>query len=94
MKYIPEHLWGFKGHCSFASLGAWLYKVLLLCVSGIVRTETIITCKEKWPKQESLIPGQKNAVNTPLINPEKVYLPLLHIKLGHTKKLRQCHGSK
>ena len=56
-----------------------------LCVSGIVGTENIITCKEQWPKQESLIPGQKNAVYTPLINPEKVYLPPLHIKLGPIK---------
>jgi hypothetical protein len=47
-------------------------------VSGIVRTENIITCKEQWPKQELLIPGQKNAVNTPLINPENVYLSQMH----------------
>jgi len=47
--------------------------------SGIVQIENIITSK-KWPKQVSLIPGQKNVVNIPLINPEKVYLPPLHIK--------------
>jgi hypothetical protein len=34
-----------------------------------------------------LFPGQKNVVNTPLINQEKVYLPLLHIKLGLVKNL-------
>ena len=33
-----------------------------------------------------LIPGQKSVINTPLINPEKVYLPLLHIELGLIKK--------
>jgi hypothetical protein len=27
----------------------------------------------------------KNAVNTPIINPEKVYLPPMHITLGLTK---------
>jgi hypothetical protein len=32
-----------------------------------------------------LIPGQKIAVNNPLNKPEKVYLPLLHIKLGLIK---------
>jgi len=32
-----------------------------------------------------LIPGQKNVINTSLINPEKVYLPLLHIELGRIK---------
>jgi hypothetical protein len=31
--------------------------------------------QKQWPKLESLILGQKNAVNTPLINPEKfIYL--------------------
>jgi hypothetical protein len=32
-----------------------------------------------------LIPEQKNVVNIPLINPEKVYLPPLDIKLGLIK---------
>jgi len=48
--------------------------------SGIAQIENIITSK-KWPKQVSLIPEQKNVVNIPLINPEKVYLPPLHIKV-------------
>jgi len=34
---------------------------------------------------QSLIPGQKNVINTPLINPEKAYLPPLQIKLGLIK---------
>ena len=36
--------------------------------------------QKQWPKQELFIPGQKNVVHTPLMKPEKVYLPLLHIK--------------
>jgi hypothetical protein len=41
---------------------------------------------------QSLIPGQKN-VNTPLRNPEKVYLLPLQIKLGLIKKMdRYCDG--
>jgi hypothetical protein len=55
------------------------------CASKIVWTENIITCKEQWPKQELLTPGQKNAVNTPLIKPKKVYLLPMHIKLGTIK---------
>jgi hypothetical protein len=27
--------------------------------------------QQRWSKRESLIPGQKNVVNTPLINPEE-----------------------
>ena len=41
--------------------------------------------EKQWPKREKFIPGQKNVVNNPLINPEKVYLPLRHIKLGLEK---------
>ena len=43
--------------------------------------------QKQRPKRESLIPGQKNVVNAPLINPEKVYLPQLHIKLGILKNV-------
>jgi len=34
-----------------------------------------------------IIPRHKNGVNNPLIKPEKVYLPPLHIKLGLIKNL-------
>jgi len=44
-------------------------------------------------QQELLILVQKNVVNTPLSNPEKVYLPPLHIKLGH-KIFNQGNGPK
>ena len=37
--------------------------------------------QKQRPKQKALILGQKNVVNTPLINPEKSLSPL-HIKLG------------
>ena len=36
---------------------------------------------ELWPKRTSVMPGEKN-VNLPLVLPEKIYLPPLHIKLG------------
>jgi len=37
------------------------------------------------PKRTSLMPGEKNVVNPPLVPSEKIYLPLLHIKLGLMK---------
>jgi hypothetical protein len=40
---------------------------------------------KQWTERESLIPGEKNVVNTPLINPAKVYLPSLQRKLGLIK---------
>jgi hypothetical protein len=36
--------------------------------------------EKEWPKRESLIPGLKIALNTPLKSPEKVHLPTLNIK--------------
>ena len=49
------------------------------------RTENSITSNKQRPKRELLTPEQKNIVNTPSINPEKVYLPPLHNKLGLIK---------
>jgi len=38
-----------------------------------------------WPKRTSPTPGEKNVVNPPLVLPEKIFLPLLHINLGLMK---------
>jgi len=38
-----------------------------------------------WPKRKSLTPGEKNVVNPPLVPPEKIFLPPLHIKTGLVK---------
>jgi len=38
-----------------------------------------------WPKRTSLTPGETNVVNPPLVLPEKIFLPPLHIKLGLMK---------
>ena len=41
--------------------------------------------KKLWPKRKSLTPGEKNVINLPLILPEKIVLPLLHINLALMK---------
>jgi len=38
-----------------------------------------------WPKRTSLTPGEKNVVSLPLVLPENIFLPPLHIKLGLMK---------
>jgi len=43
-----------------------------------------------WPKRTSLTPGEKNVVNPPLVLPERIYLPPLHIKLGLVKNFVKC----
>lgn len=57
-------------------------------------TEKTNIVGKKWPAQNEL-PEQKNAVNTPLINPQNVYLSPLHIKLGLKKNKaidKMSHG--
>ena len=51
-----------------------------------------------WPKRTSLMPGEKNVIIPPLVLPEKIYLPPLHVKLGLMKNFvegmdKTGHGS-
>ena len=41
--------------------------------------------QRSWPRRESFVPGEKNISHTPLVHPNNVLLPLLHIKLGLMK---------
>ncbi|GBM75228.1 hypothetical protein AVEN_73992-1 [Araneus ventricosus] len=52
--------------------------------------------KKWWPKRQFLKPGVKNEENEPLVAPEKILLPPLHIKLSLMKnfvKAMDCGGS-
>ncbi|XP_025073388.1 LOW QUALITY PROTEIN: uncharacterized protein LOC112552414, partial [Pogonomyrmex barbatus] len=42
--------------------------------------------KVHWPATKSTEPGQKNIINKPLVEPSKIFLPPLHIKLGLMKQ--------
>ena len=51
--------------------------------------------KTIWPPREDLAVGRYNVKHAPLIDPQKVYLPPLHIKLGLMKnfvKAMDQHG--
>lgn len=41
--------------------------------------------KTSWPARKRFIPGKENVLHKPLVRPEMVYLPPLHIKLGLMK---------
>ena len=41
-------------------------------------------CKE-WPQRRTFTPGNMNISCEPLANPQDVYLPTMHIKVGLTK---------
>jgi len=42
--------------------------------------------KKLWPKRTSLVPANKNVLRESLVNPNKVLLPPLHLKLGLMKQ--------
>ena len=42
--------------------------------------------KQKWPERSSFKPGSKNILQKPLVDPTKILLPPLHIKLGLMKQ--------
>lgn len=41
--------------------------------------------RKQWPPRKKFIPGTKNISHKPLVNPQCVFLPPLHIKLGLMK---------
>jgi hypothetical protein len=55
-------------------------------VNGTAVTKTI-TCINSGQKE---IPGKKNVLNNPLVNPEKLFLPPLNNKLGLVKNFVQA----
>ena len=63
---------GFTKHCCF------------LCLWDSRATAQHYETKE-WPKRNSFAPGVKNIQHIPLVNPDKVLMPPLHIKLGLMK---------
>jgi hypothetical protein len=77
-----ENLWGFKDLVLLLACSLATQSFAAFCVSKIVVTENIITSKNSGLNENHIFQERKNLVNMPFINPEKVYLPLLHIKLG------------
>ena len=56
----------------------------LMCLWDSRATAQHYQTKE-WPKRNSYAPGVKNIPHIPLVNPDKVLMPPLHIKLGLMK---------
>ena len=63
----------------------WVIRnINVFCVSGIVGMTVVIQPK-KWPARKEFVPGRFNVQHVPLVDPQKIYLPPLHIKLGLLK---------
>jgi hypothetical protein len=84
IKY-EKYNWNICGDLKVTALLLGYSKVCCFLCQWDSRNRKQPYIQKQWPKRESYIPGQKNVVNTPLINNEKVYFPLLHIKLGLLK---------
>jgi hypothetical protein len=52
--------------------------------------KSVHCCKENWPLHKSHTPGTKNVAHQPLVDPCKVLLPPLHIKLSLMKNFIQA----
>lgn len=63
---------GFTKYCCF------------LCLWDSRNTQAHYKVKN-WPKRENFVPGERNVKYIPLVDPKKVLLPPLHIKLGLIK---------
>lgn len=49
------------------------------------RARDVHYVRKDWPLRSNLVPGQKNVLHGPLLDPQNVILPPLHIKLGLMK---------
>ncbi len=48
--------------------------------------------KREWQKRTTYEPGMNSVQNVPLVDPKKIFLPPLHIKLGLMKKFVKAMG--
>ena len=66
--------------------GLWIrYRVLLLLVLWNSQATAKHYTVKQWPARQHTVPRKHNVKNTPLLNPEIVLLPPLHIKLALLK---------
>ena len=49
--------------------------------------------QKEWPAQKEFVPGRFDVQHVPLVDPQKIYLPPLHIKLGLFKNFTKAMDS-
>jgi hypothetical protein len=95
MKFIMEgvhyshHKWNICGDLKVISLLLGLQlgytkNMCFLCLWNS-RDDKNHYIVKKWPEREEHIVGRYNVQHMPLVDPQKIYLPPLHIKLGLIK---------
>jgi len=51
------------------------------------RARSLHYLRKEWPARKSLEPGIMNVENKPLVEPSKILLPSMHLKLGLMKNV-------
>ena len=62
-----------------------IHKILLLLCEWDSRAHSLHYSRKDWPARKSLEPGIMNVENQPLVEPSKILLPAMHLKLGLMK---------
>ena len=89
IKY-SEHGWIICGDLKVLSMllglqGGYTKFPCFLCLWDS-RSRTEHWVRKVWPERKEFPVGQKNVINEPLVDPQKILLPPLHIKLGLMKQ--------
>ena len=88
-KYF-DHNWlicgNFKFLCMlFGQQGSYTKYSCFLCLWDS-KVKTKHWEQEQWPERKEFTPGEKNILNQALVDPSKVFVPPLHIKLSLMKQ--------
>lgn len=79
-------LWRFKDHKHVTRATVRLYKVpCYLCLWDSRARQQHYKVRD-WPTRTSLTPGSLNVIHESLVDPSKILIPPLHIKLGLMKQ--------
>ena len=84
-----EHQWNICGDlkviCMLLGLQQGYTKYMCFLCLWDSRADAKHYKKKLWPARSTAMVGRFNCVNKPLVDPKKVYLPPLHLKLGLMK---------
>ena len=79
------NLWWPKSDCLTTWTTTGIRKILLLYLWWDSRARSLHCSRKDWPARKSLEPGIMNVEKQPLVEPRKILLPSMHLKLGHMK---------
>jgi len=84
-----KYKWQICGDLEVIALLLGLHKGFTKCCYFICewdsRAQSLHYSRKDWPARKSLEPGTMNVENQPLVEPSKIFLPFMHLKLGLMK---------